>query len=135
MIVCTVIQRAAPPFWSFTTIMKKKKPSKKLVKTKKPVKAKKSVGKKTPKTGRQKRSEPAVAPIDRNPLPAGTAAIAFILFRCYAKSMSADAAREECCLLPGLANTTVEQVETLYQEFEKLCRVLAKLRQNPPKPR
>jgi hypothetical protein len=115
--------------------MKKKKPPKKPVRTKKAVTTKKSVAPKSPKTGRKKKPEPAVVPVDRNPLPAETAAIAFILFRCYAKSMSADAAREECCLLPGLENTTVEQVETLYQEFEKLCRVLAKLRQNAPKPR
>jgi hypothetical protein len=109
--------------------MKKAQPRKKQVRPKKPV------GTKPQKTARRNKSGRKILPIDHNVLPPGTADFGFILFRCYAKSMNADAAHEECCRQPGLRDTTAEQVERAYQEFEKLCRVLAKIQQNPPKSR
>jgi len=99
----------------------------KAARRKKPVKAKKT------KSGSHKNVELSVAPMGSNPLPAGTANFGFMMFRCYAKSMNPVAAHEECCRYTGLRNTTVEQVERAYQEFEKLCKVLARIQQNPPK--
>jgi hypothetical protein len=94
---------------------------------KKPGKTKKLAAAITAKTSGRKRAGQGVAPIGRSPLPAGTAELGFILFRCYAKSMNANAAHEECCRYPGLRNTTLEHVVRAYQEFEKLCRVLARI--------
>jgi hypothetical protein len=100
---------------------------KKAAPRKKPAKTKK------PKTGSRKKAELAVAPIGRNLLPTGTADFGFVMFRCYAKSMNPIAAHEECCRYAGLRNTTVEQVERAYREFDKLCQVLARIQQNRPK--
>src|SRR5690242_1979364 len=94
---------------------------------KKPGKTKKPAAAKTAKTSDRKKAGPGVVPTGCDPVPAGTADFAFILFRCYAKSMNAGAAHEECCRFPGLRNTTMEHVERAYQEFEKLCRVLARI--------